>query len=182
MLQFDLIQPQLQGQQEEFVLFLWYRPCPARCSVVTELAVGTVQQEHTRAGTHHSAAITFISSLQNTSSPRGTFCLTARNRTHRQIKPKIKIRNFFLHLRPERVGECAMALFTFGLFCIESVVNHLLEQRDWLPLQVAMSLEGREIAKLEKKFNSLVFKARGRKFAKQIHACFLHIIWLEGGL
>lgn len=49
-----------------------------------------------------------------------------------------------------------MALFTFGLFFIEIVIN-LLQQRDWLPFEVAMSLEARETAKLEKN-STLVWK------------------------
>lgn len=64
-----------------------------------------------------------------------------------------------------------MALFTFGLFCIESVVNHLLEQRDWLPLEVAVSLEARETAKLKKNSTPLFAKLEeGNLLNKYMHA------------
>lgn len=58
-----------------------------------------------------------------------------------------------------------MALFTFGLFFIEIIINLLLRQRGWLPFEVAMSLEARETVKLQKKINSFGCKTRGRKFA-----------------
>lgn len=43
-----------------------------------------------------------------------------------------------------------MALFTFGPFFVEIVVNLLLQQKDCLPFEAGVSLEARETAKLEK--------------------------------
>lgn len=51
-----------------------------------------------------------------------------------------------------------MALFAFGLFFIEIVVNLLQQRRNWLPFEVAVSLEARETAKLEKNSTLLFAK------------------------
>lgn len=154
MLQFDFISTQLQGQQEDFVQFLQCRPCPTPMFSVHRAGCG-----HPTAGTHpcwHSSLsshyLYLISSehlrTQSVDGHSVSQHSAARNRTHTQIKPKRKIR-LFLHLRPEWVEEWAIALLTFDLFFIEIVVN-LLQQRDWLSFGVAMSLEARDRAKLEK--------------------------------
>lgn len=69
------------------------------------------------------------------------------------------------------MGDCATALFTFGLFFIEIVVNLLLRQRDWLPFEVAMSLETTETAKLEKNTALLFAKLEeGKLLSKYMDA------------
>lgn len=153
MLQFDFIQAQLQGQQEDFVGFLWHRPCPALLFSGHRLGCG-----HPTAGAapcwHPSLSSHYLYLLSSehlqTQSLDGHSVWqrsTARNRAHKQMKPKIKIRFLFLHWRPEWERERAMTFFTFGLLFIEVVVNLLLQQKDWLPFEVAMNLEARETAK-----------------------------------
>lgn len=124
---------------------------------------GHPQQEHPRAGIpslsshYHYLIPSEHLETQSTDGHSVSRRSAARNRTHRQIKPKIKIRLFFA------CKTCMRGRMLHDTFYIWPVLywdccKSLLQQRDWLPFEVAVSLEAGETLKLEKSATLLFAK------------------------